>query len=77
MEKLNTWKVINLLRVIGAVLGWIMVAMAPVEDQTAGMRFTILLTVLLLLWSLNFFIKNCQFTIYFSSILFSYHSKVY
>lgn len=35
MEKLNTWKVINLLRVIGAVLGWIMVAMAPVEDQTA------------------------------------------
>lgn len=33
-SKLKTWKVVNLLRVIGAVLGWIMVAIAPDDDLT-------------------------------------------
>ena len=35
-EEVSTWKVINLMRVIGAFIGWIMVAMAPEDDQTAG-----------------------------------------
>ena len=35
-EEISTWKIINLMRVIGAVVGWVMVAMAPDDDQTAG-----------------------------------------
>jgi len=34
-EEISTWKIINLMRVIGAVVGWVMVAMAPDDDQTA------------------------------------------
>lgn len=34
-EEVSTWKVINLMRVIGAFIGWIMVAMVPDDDQTA------------------------------------------
>ena len=35
-KHLTTWKIINLLRVIGSVLGWIMVALAPNDDLTAA-----------------------------------------
>lgn len=35
-KHIATWKIINLLRVIGSVLGWIMVAIAPDDDQTAA-----------------------------------------
>lgn len=34
-DEIDTWKIINLMRVIGSFLGWIMVAMAPDDDQTA------------------------------------------
>lgn len=33
-ERLRTWKIINLLRVIGAVLGWLAVAIALDDDYT-------------------------------------------
>ena len=35
-DQLGTWKIINLMRVIGSVIGWFMVAIAPDDDQTSG-----------------------------------------
>lgn len=32
---LDTWRIINLMRVLGAVLGWILVALQPTKDYTA------------------------------------------
>jgi len=33
--QISTWRVINLLRVIGAILGWIAVSMNPMDDQAS------------------------------------------
>ena len=32
---LDTWRIINLMRVLGAVLGWVLVAVQPTKDYTA------------------------------------------
>jgi hypothetical protein len=32
---LETWRIINLMRVLGAVLGWVLVAVQPTKDYTA------------------------------------------
>ena len=32
---LETWRIINLMRVLGAVLGWVLVSVQPTKDYTA------------------------------------------
>ena len=33
---LDTWRIINLMRVLGAVLGWVLVSAQPSDECTAG-----------------------------------------
>ena len=34
--QLSTWLIINLLRVIGAILGWLFVSLSPMDDEMAS-----------------------------------------
>ena len=35
-QQLNIWRIINLIRAIGAVLGWLVLSFAPTTDFTSG-----------------------------------------
>ena len=39
--QISTWRVINLFRVIGAVLGWIAVSLNPMDDQSHSKSFIV------------------------------------
>lgn len=36
VDLIDDWKIINLMRVLGSVLGWILLAIQPSKDYMAG-----------------------------------------